>query len=49
MDLAQRLMEDITAKSSNKFEILSPISIVSALHLALLGAQGITYNELMDL
>jgi Serpin (serine protease inhibitor) len=49
LDLSQRLTENIISKSSKKFEILSPISIASALQLALLGAHGMTFNELMDL
>jgi hypothetical protein len=49
LDLSQRLVENIVSKSSKKFEILSPISIASALQLALLGAHGMTFSELMDL
>lgn len=49
LDLSQRLTENIIRQSTKKFEILSPISIASALQLALLGASGMTFNELMDL
>lgn len=48
LDLSQRLTQNIISKSTNKFEVLSPISIASALQLALLGAHGKTFNELMD-
>lgn len=49
LDLSQRLTENIISQSSKKFEIVSPISIASALQLALLGANGMTFNEMMDL
>lgn len=49
LDLSQRLTENILSQSTKKFEIMSPISVASALHLALLGAHGMTFNELMDL
>lgn len=49
LDLSQRLTENIIGHSSKKFEIVSPISVASALQLALLGAHGMTFNEMMDL
>lgn len=50
LDLSQRLTEKIlTRKTNGKYEIVSPISIASAIQLALLGAHGATFNELMDL
>lgn len=49
LDLSQRLTENIISQSSKKFEIVSPISIASALQLALLGANGMTFSEMMDL
>jgi len=49
LDLSHRLLQTIVSQSRRKFEIVSPISIASALQLALLGANGMTFNELMDL
>lgn len=49
LDLSQRLTENIISQSKRKYEIVSPISIASALQLVLLGAHGMTFNELMDL
>ena len=49
LDLSQRLTENIVSQSKKKYEILSPISVASALQLTLLGAHGMTFNELMDL
>lgn len=49
LDLSQRITENILAQSKRKYEILSPISIASALQLTLLAAHGVTFNELMDL
>lgn len=49
LDLSQRLTENIVSQSSKKYEIISPISIASALQLTLLGAHSMTFNELMDL
>lgn len=48
LDLSQRLMETIVSQSRKKYEIISPISVASALQLTLLGAHGMTFNELMD-
>lgn len=47
--LSQRLTQNILGESKRKFEIVSPISIASALQLAFLGSNGKTFNELMDL
>lgn len=50
LDLSQRLTENIISQGkTKKYEIISPISIASALQLTLLGAHGMTFNELMDL
>lgn len=49
LELSQRLTENILSQSKKKYEIVSPISIASALQLVLLGAHGMTFNELMDL
>jgi len=49
LDLSQRLTENILKQSTDKYEVISPISIASALQLALLGSHGLTFNELMDL
>lgn len=48
LDLSQRLTENIVSQSKKKYEIISPISVASALQLTLLGANGMTFNELMD-
>jgi hypothetical protein len=48
LDLSQRLIENILSQRQKKFEIVSPISIASALQLALLGSSGMTFSELMD-
>lgn len=48
-DLSRRLTEKILETSTKKFEVLSPISISAALHLALLGANRDTYDELYAL
>lgn len=44
-DLARLLIQ---TRSSNKFQIFSPISIAAALNMVLLGAKGRTYEELMS-
>lgn len=50
LDLSQRLTENIIHQGkTKKYEIVSPISISSALQLTLLGSHGMTFNELMDL
>lgn len=45
-DLSQRLSEKILEQSSKKYEVVSPISISVALHLAMLGANRRTFDEL---
>lgn len=47
--LSQKLTTRILNRSNKKYEILSPISISAALHLALLGANGSTFDELKSL
>ncbi len=49
LDLSQRITSKILERSDKKFEVFSPISISAALHLALLGANGSTFEELMGL
>jgi Serpin (serine protease inhibitor) len=49
LSLSQQLTKNILGESKRKFEILSPISIAAALHLAFLGANGKTFKEIMDL
>jgi hypothetical protein len=49
LSLSKKLMSDILSSGTNKYEILSPISLSSALQLALLGAHGETYDELLSL
>lgn len=48
-DLSQKLVQNVLKKNEvgKNYEILSPISIASALQLALLGAKGKTFIELM--
>lgn len=46
LNLSQQLTSKVLSSSTNKFEVLSPISIASALQLALLGAKGKTFDEL---
>ncbi|CRK93960.1 CLUMA_CG007486, isoform A [Clunio marinus] len=49
LDLSHRILDDIMQDSSqDKYQVISPISIAAALQLALLGANGMTFNELMD-
>ncbi|CAO1361197.1 unnamed protein product [Diamesa hyperborea] len=48
LDLSQKLVRNVLASSKKNYEILSPISIASALQLALLGSYGSTFNELMS-
>lgn len=38
----------LQARPENKFEIFSPVSIVAALNLVLLGAKGNTFDELLS-
>ena len=47
LNLSQKLVRNVLGSSKKNYEILSPISIASALQLALLGSQGNTFNELM--
>lgn len=49
LSLSKRLIGNILPRSVNKYEILSPISLSSALKIALLGAHGNTYEELLRL
>lgn len=49
LELSQKLTQRIMSDSSRKYEILSPISIASALQLTLLGSNGGTFSELMNL
>lgn len=49
LELSQKLTQRIMSESSRKYEIVSPISIASALQLTLLGSNGATFNELMHL
>lgn len=49
LELSQKLTQHIMSESSRKYEIVSPISIASALQLTLLGSNGATFNELMHL
>ena len=48
LNLSQQLTAKILSSSSNNFEVMSPISIGSALQLVLLGAKGNTFNELKN-
>jgi hypothetical protein len=48
-DLSRNLTEKSLAMGEKKYEVLSPISISSALQLALLGSKGKTYQELISL
>lgn len=47
--LSQKLTQHMMSESSRKYEIVSPISIASALQLTLLGSNGDTFKELMSL
>lgn len=47
LDLSQKIVRNVLGSSKKNYEILSPISIASALQLALLGSYGNTFNELM--
>lgn len=49
LELSQKLTQHIMTESNRKYEILSPISVASALQLTLLGSNGETFNELMNL
>jgi hypothetical protein len=49
LDLSQKLTERSIASNTNKFEVMSPVSIASALQLAALGAKGKTYDELVEM
>jgi hypothetical protein len=46
LDLSQKLLGKILDRSSNKFEVISPVSISAELHLAFLGANGLTFDEI---
>ncbi|XP_070505476.1 serine protease inhibitor 28Dc [Chironomus tepperi] len=48
LNLSQQLTSKVLSSSSNNFEVMSPISIGSALQLVLLGAKGNTFNELKE-
>ncbi|KAG5675521.1 hypothetical protein PVAND_005417 [Polypedilum vanderplanki] len=48
LQLSQQLTERTLASTTNKFEVLSPLSVASALQLALLAAKGQTYDELIQ-
>lgn len=48
LNLSQQLTAKVLSSTNNKFEVLSPISIGSALQLVLLGAKGKTYDELRE-
>lgn len=49
LELSQKIASNILGQSDKKYEVFSPISISAALHLALLGSNGTTYDELMRL
>lgn len=49
LELSQKLTQHMMSESNRKYEIVSPISIASALQLTLLGSNGETFNELMNL
>jgi hypothetical protein len=49
LELSQKLTERTLADTTNKFEVMSPVSVASALQLAILGAKGKTYDELIEL
>ncbi|CAO1333087.1 unnamed protein product [Diamesa serratosioi] len=48
LDLSQKLIRNVLESSKKNYEILSPISIASTLQLAMLGSNGKTLSELMD-
>jgi serine protease inhibitor len=45
-DLSQKITERTLQSSSDKYQVISPVSVASALQLALLGAKGNTYDEI---
>jgi hypothetical protein len=47
--LSQELIKQKLESPSKPYEVLSPVSITSALQLAFLGARGDTYKELANL
>ncbi|KAL7040361.1 hypothetical protein ACKWTF_000368 [Chironomus riparius] len=48
LNLSQQLTAKVLSSSSNNFEVMSPISIGSALQLVLLGAKGKTFDEIRN-
>lgn len=50
LELSQQLTKrKLESRSTSKYEVLSPISITSALQLAFLAAKGNTHDELKSL
>lgn len=49
LDLSKELLQRVLSKTSKSYEVVSPISLSSALQLALLGSRGKTYDELISL
>lgn len=47
-DLGNKLTTLLLQTRSSKFEVISPLSIVAALNVVLLGSKGETFNELMN-